>query len=528
MSFPRVLAGRRRALVAQLVANGLLQAGAALGGARALHAALGAAPPSPAALGALAASGAMLLALRVHAAGVAERLGQDYVTRVRLRIFEAVAARPARSAPNRAGVTLSRVITDLGSLRRWVSEGIARSLVAAVTLATALGALALVHPPASLALGAIALGCAALAAALAPFLRAAVREARRRRGRMANNLGEKLLASQTVRQLGQTEAELARVRTHSGWLRDALVRRARLAEAIAALPDFATPLALAAWLALRGASHPGELAAGALVLGVLGGALRDLARALEHRIAFEEGRRRISALVEAPRLREKRRPKPLGGSGPVALELTDVSIAGALTGVSLAVKPGERVWIAGAPGAGKSTLLALAARLLDPDSGEVRLGGEALRELALDAVHDAVQLVSPELPLLRGSVADNVGYGAEGDDADWMEAVALACGLAEDPALAEGLATRVDERGANLSAGLRARIALARAVAMRPRLLLIDDPAFASDERARAALERALALHPATALVVGGAEGARPTGIDRVWEIGDGGPARQA
>ena len=142
MSFPRVLAGRRRALVAKLVANGLAQAGATLGGARALHAALAAEAARPELLGALAVSGAALLALRVHAAGVAERLGQDYVTRVRLRIFEAAAARPARGAPNRTGVTMTRVISDLGSLRRWVSDGLARSVVAVVTLAGALAALA--------------------------------------------------------------------------------------------------------------------------------------------------------------------------------------------------------------------------------------------------------------------------------------------------------------------------------------------------------------------------------------------------
>jgi ABC-type multidrug transport system fused ATPase/permease subunit len=526
MSFPRVLAGRRRALVARLVANGLAQAAGALGAARALHAALSSPAPSPALLGVLAAAGVALLALRVHAAGVAERLGQDYVTRVRLRIFEAVAARPARAAQSRTGVTLTRVISDLTSLRRWVSDGIARSVVAIVMLGGALAALAFTLPSAALVLGGVALGCAGVAAALTPLLRAYVREARRRRGRLANNLGEKLLASQTVRQLGRTEDELARVRTHSGWLRDALVRRARLAEAIAALPDFATPLALAVWLGLRGSGHPGTLAAGALMLGVLGGALRDLARALEFRIAFEESRRRIGVLLDAPRLEEKRRAKPLAGSGPLALEFSSVFVEGALHDVTFVAKPAERVLVTGPTGAGKSTLLALAARLIDPDAGEVRLDGQPLRALALDSVHEAVQLVSPELPLVHGSVAENVSYGASGDDADWLEAVALACGLANDAALPEGLATRVDERGANLSAGLRARIALARAVAMRPRLLLVDDPAFAGDEAARAALVRVLALHPTTAVVVG-AEDPLAMGLTRTWQL-DGGRASGA
>ena len=520
MSFPRVITGRRRALVAQLVVNGLAQAAAALAGVQALHASLTAQPASARALLVLAGSGAALVALRIHAAGVGERLGQDYVTRVRLRIFEAVAARPARGTPNRAGVTMARVISDLSSLRSWVSAGIARSLVAGVTLAFALAVLALTRPAAALTLGGVAFGCALAAAALAPLLRARVREARRRRGRLANNLGEKLLASNTVRQLGQTTAELARVRTHSGWLRDALVRRARVAEAMSALPELATPLAIALWLALNGAAHAGELAGGVLMLGVLGAALRDLARAFEHRIAFEEGRRRIAVLLDAPRLEEKRRAQSLPGRGPLALEFRGASVAGALRDVNLSAKPGERVLITGATGSGKSTLLALAARLLDPSQGELRLADTPLRELALDAVHEAVQLISPELPLLRGSVAENVSYAAAEDEPEWIEQVVLACGLADDPALPEGLATRIEERGANLAHGLRARIALARALALRPRALLVDDAAFAQSAEA-AALRSACALHPMTVLAVA-PEGSTLLAFDREWRLEDG------
>ena len=523
MSLPRVYGGKRRKLLWRLVANGLAQAGLAFGVALLLRDALRPNPSVPHPLGLLAASGLALVALRIHAARVGERLGQDYVMRVRLRIFEALAAQPLRAKRGpRAGLTMTRVISDLGSLRSWVSSGLARSCVACVTLSASIAALAALRPLAGLVFAAVVMAVALAGTALAPVLRSSVREARRQRGRLAGELGEKLLAARSVRQLGQTRTELRRVRRRSERLRDALVRRTSAAEAIHALPDLVTPVGVALWILVAGPDHTRELAAGILLLGVLGAALRDLARAVDRRLNFEEGRRRIASLLDEPRLQESRHPRELPGGGPLSLELEGVSIDGLLRDVALRADAGDLVLVTGPTGQGKSTLLALVARLLDPGSGELRLDGHPLRSLALDSLHDAVQLVSPELPLMRGSVRQNLTYGIADDDDDaWLAQVAFACGLTYEPALAAGLATRVEERGQNLSAGLRARISLARAVAMRPRLLLVDEPAFALDDEAANALRRALALHPTTALVVA-PETSELLDFDRVWILAGG------
>lgn len=522
MSLPRIYTGRRRGLLWRLVANGLAQAATLLASALLLRSVLAPDATSLAALIGLAGSGALLVLLRVHAAGVGELLGQDYVMRVRMRIFEAIAARPIRvEGGARAGVAMARVISDLASLRNWVSVGLARSAVACVTLAGSIGVLAWIEPRAALVLIAVGAAGACLASALAPLLRVYVREARRRRGRLANNLGERLLASRTVQQLGRLRGELRRVRTHSERLRDALVRRARAAEALHALPELVTPAAIALWLLLAGPGDSRQMAVGILVLGVLGASLRDLTRAVDHRIAFDEGRRRIAMLLAGPRLEERRHARELEGVGPVVLELEGVSVGGLLKDVTLTAKAGELVLVAGRAGQGKSTLLALAARLLDPESGHVRLDGETVKRLAFDSLHASVQLVSPELPLLRGSIADNLLYGADDEDEAWLEQVSRACGLADDAALAEGLSSHVEERGANLSTGLRARVALARALAMRPRLLLVDDPAFSLDDGAAAALRSGCALLGATTLVVA-PEDSAILPFDRAWVLADG------
>lgn len=529
MAFPRIYAGRRRALLWRLVANGAAQALLAFALARLLHAGLADARKGAIdalVVGGIAGSGLLLLALRATEAADAERLGQEYVMEVRLRIFDRIAARPARATGRRRwGVTMTRMVSDLSALRNWVSKGVAQSAVASITVAGLLAALASFDPRAALAAAAVAGLVGVAGAALTPVLRGYVREARRRRGRLANNLGEKVFAFRTVAQFGRTRRELRRVRSHSRRLQEVLVRRARVGKTLRQLPRAALPLALGGWVAVAAVSGGGAKAAASsvLLLGMIAGALADVARAWDYRLAFEEGRRRIDEVLAGPRVREARGAVELSGDGPLPIAFVGACPTEEDAPFDFEARPGEVVLLCGPTGSGKSTLLGLAARLLDPARGEVRLAGLPLPHVQLESLHRAVQLVAPELPLLRGTVAENVGYGAGlddvGDPDEWVAAVLRACGLSgRSRLLPLGLDTRVEEQGQNLPHGLRARIALARAAAVGPRLLLVDDPAFALDPVAGKALQRVVGLLGATTLVVGRAEHA-PLPVDRVWRL---------
>lgn len=527
MALPRIYAGHRRKLLIRLVGNGLLQAATAFALARLLHRALvgarGGELSWPLVAG-VAASGLVMLALRTAEAGDAERLGQDYVTRVRLRIFERLARRPLVAGGRaRWGVTMTRLISDLNSLRNWVSEGIARAIVATITLAGLVGALAWLGSGAAIAATAMILLTALATAALTPTLRSYVREARRRRGRLANNLGEKVFAFQTVRHFGNTARELRRVRAHSRRLRDALVRRMRAARVLRSVPAAAKPMAVALLIAVVATGeHTGaEIAVAILLLGMIAAALGDLTRAWDYRLAFEEGRRRIGEVLAGPQLREDPHALELPGSGGVSVRFQQAAVAGRLEPVTLVVQAGEAVLVCGDSGCGKTTLLALAARMLDPDEGEVTIDGISVARLSLESLYSSVQLVGPSLPLLRGSVAENLGYGTEDLDVEWLETVSKACGLLDaDALLPEGIETPIAEQGRDLPDGLRARIALARAVARKPRLLLVDDPAFLMDSAAQAALRRVLLTLETTALIVG-SETNPPCWVDRIWHLGE-------
>jgi ATP-binding cassette subfamily B protein len=150
--------------------------------------------------------------------------------------------------------------------------------------------------------------------------------------------------------------------------------------------------------------------------------------------------------------------------------------------ISFAVGPGEVLAIVGPSGSGKSTVADLAVRLLDPDSGVVRLDGRDIRTMRLADLRRTIAVVEQEPCILHASIADNIRYARpDAGDAEVEEAARRAALDSFVARLPEGYATVVGERGAALSAGERQRIAAARAFLANPRVLVLDEPTSALD-----------------------------------------------
>jgi len=182
-----------------------------------------------------------------------------------------------------------------------------------------------------------------------------------------------------------------------------------------------------------------------------------------------------------------------------------------LNGLDLRLEAGASA-ILGPSGSGKSTLLRLLNRLADPERGEVLFAGRDVRELDPLELRRRACLV-PQLPApFPGSVADNVAYGPRlcGREADVERCLSLA-GLSPDYA---------EREAARLSVGEQQRVMLARALALEPEVLLLDEPTAALDEAARDAVERALAGLEHSMIVVTHDPGQAERLADRVVRLG--------
>ena len=164
-----------------------------------------------------------------------------------------------------------------------------------------------------------------------------------------------------------------------------------------------------------------------------------------------------------------------------------------LNGLSMTIPAGETVGIVGATGAGKSSLIKLLMRFYDVTGGRILLDGRDLREYKIDDLVSAAGLVSQDVFLFHGTVAENIRYGTfEATDEEIIEAAQLAEAHDFVTDLQNGYETVVGERGQKLSGGQRQRISIARAILKDPPILILDEATSAVDNETEAAIQRSL------------------------------------
>jgi ATP-binding cassette, subfamily B, bacterial len=176
-----------------------------------------------------------------------------------------------------------------------------------------------------------------------------------------------------------------------------------------------------------------------------------------------------------------------------------------LDDVSFVAPSGQLTALVGPSGAGKTTITALAARLYDPDTGSVRIGGHDLKDVTLDSLHEAVGVVTQDAHLFHDTLRTNLTYARPGaTDAELIEACRAAQIWDLITTLPDGLDTVVGDRGYRLSGGEKQRVALARLLLKAPTVVVLDEATAHLDSESEAAVQRALktALADRTSLVI--------------------------
>jgi len=219
---------------------------------------------------------------------------------------------------------------------------------------------------------------------------------------------------------------------------------------------------------------------------------------------------RVFELLDSPiEVSERPDAEPLAeAEGAITFEGVNFRYAGetpVLDGVSFHVPAGGICAIVGPSGAGKSTIADLMLRLYDPDSGAVRLDGRDLRDLSFADLRRAIALVDQSPHLFHATIRENIAYAHTGATSEQIEEAARAAAVHDFIAtLPDGYDTLVGERGLTLSAGQRQRIAIARALLRRPKVLVLDEPTAALDAVAEKSISESLAglIQGQTAIII--------------------------
>ncbi|MDQ1530294.1 MAG: ATP-binding cassette, subfamily bacterial [Microbacteriaceae bacterium] len=418
-----------------------------------------------------------------------------------------------------SGQLLSRSMSDLSLIRRFIAFGVVYLVVNVITIVIGLGVLLALNP----LLAAIFTICSVPlwinGFRFEQRYNVVARRSQDQVGDLATLVEESVHGIRVLKAFGRGRTALDRFAERAEELRGTEMEKARAVAGIwlwlLLVPDvaFALGLLVGVWQASQGLMTVGGLVAffaTATVLrfplesiGFLLSMLFDTRSAVDRLMEVFDSENTITDPEHPVHLTEAR--------GRLTFEDVHFAYPDApadmpdlLDGVDLAIEPGETMALVGLTGSGKTTVVELAGRLFDVTGGAVKLDGVDLRDFTREELRTHIAMAFEDATLFSASVRENVLLGRPDAGEDVLaEAIDVAqAHFVYD--LPEGLDTRIGEEGLSLSGGQRQRLALARAVAANPAVLVLDDPLSALDVDTEALVEAALrrVLTRTTALIV--------------------------
>ncbi|MDQ1570803.1 MAG: ATP-binding cassette, subfamily bacterial [Actinomycetota bacterium] len=418
-----------------------------------------------------------------------------------------------------SGQLLSRAVSDLNLIRRWISFGIVLLVVNILTIVV--GFFFLVHI--SWILGVIFVVCS-IPLWIYGYLfenrySVVARRSQDQAGDLATAVEESVHGIRVLKAFGRGGHSLERFSRQAEELRGTEIAKAKAIAGIwfwlLLVPDvtFAICLLCGVWLAATQQITAGDLVAFFATATVLRFPVESIGFLLSMTFDTRTAADRFFEVMDAPNtITDPEVPKTITNpEGRLVFhdvhfryQDSQAQYADLIDGVNLEIEPGETMALVGLTGSGKSTITALTTRLYDVTGGSITIDGVDVRDLTRTDLRTHLAMAFEDATLFSASVRDNVLLGRpEATEDDLAEALDIAqAAFVYD--LPEGLDTKVGEEGLSLSGGQRQRLALARAVAAKPEVLVLDDPLSALDVDTEALVEAALrrVLASTTALIV--------------------------
>ena len=404
-----------------------------------------------------------------------------------------------------SGQLLSRMMSDINQIRRWIAFGMIMAVTNAVTIIV--GMTLLIRSSAVLALifFVAAVPVTVIAYRFNRSFSVLSRLSQDQNGDLATTIEQSVQGIRVLKAFGRGPSALEGFTEQAEELRRTEVRKAtaiaRFDMFMFMLPEAALGVALLVGLHLTASGNitTGQLASYFATATLVVGPVRMLGMLLGQAVNASTALDRHYEVMDTENtIVSPADPVPVDPAAATgAVYLSDVHfryadapahVGDVLDGVDLDIRPGETMALVGVTGSGKSTLLQLVPRLYDIDSGTIMIDGVDIRDMDLTTLRTLTAVAFEDATLFSDSVRDNVLLGADPalteEQADELLHLALRTADATYAyELPDGVDTRIGEEGMSLSGGQRQRLALARAIAAKPAVLLLDDPLSALDTK---------------------------------------------
>jgi ATP-binding cassette subfamily B protein len=418
-----------------------------------------------------------------------------------------------------SGQLLSRAVADLGLIRRWLSFGIVLLIANFITLVVGLLILFTYNFWLGLIFSVASIPIWLIGFRFERGFGTIARLAQDQSGDLATRVEESVHGVRVLKAFGRGGFAADQFATQASELRNTEINKAKAVANIwlylMMIPEFALGLALLAgiWFTANGEMTVGTLVAFVATAMVLRWPTESLGFLLGMTLEAKTATTRIFEVLDEPDLiadpvsrKTIKEPKGLLEFHDVHFHYPDADPKNRdlVDGVSLRIEPGQSVALIGLTGSGKTTLTALTTRLYEVTGGSITIDGVDIRDLTRADLRSNIAMAFEDATLFSSSVRDNVLLGnKDQSEDDLKQALEIAqAQFAYD--LPQGLDTPIGDEGLSLSGGQRQRLALARAVAAKPKILVLDDPLSAVDVDTEAMVEDALrhVLKSTTALIV--------------------------